>query len=69
MEFSSRININPLTPKVTDFLTHFWPLLTKRKREYIMTKPCIHNFFGLLFRFIKSKLHYRALENQNGGFY
>ena len=38
--------INPLTPKITDFLTHFWPLLTKRKREYIMTKPCIRNVFG-----------------------
>ena len=31
--------INPLTPKITDFLTHFWPLSTKRK-------PCIHNVFG-----------------------
>ena len=38
--------MNPLTPKITDFLTHFWPLLTKRKREYIMTKPCIFNIFG-----------------------
>ena len=26
-------------------------------------------FLGLLFRFMKSKLHYRALENQYGGFY
>ena len=26
-------------------------------------------FFGLLFRFMKSKLHYHALENQYGGFY
>ena len=25
-------------------------------------------FLGLLFRFMKSKLHYRALENQYGGF-
>ena len=42
-----RLNdINPLTPKITDFLTHFWPLLTKRKKEYIMTKPRIHNVFG-----------------------
>ena len=32
--------------EITDFSTHFWPLLTKRKREYIMTKPCIHNVFG-----------------------
>ena len=38
--------LNPLTPKITDFLTHFWPLLPKRKREYITTKPCIHNVFG-----------------------
>ena len=38
--------LNPLTPKITDFLTHFWPLSTKRKKEYIMTKPCIHNVFG-----------------------
>ena len=38
--------MNPLTPKVTDFLTHFWPVLPKRKREYIMTKPCIYNVFG-----------------------
>ena len=38
--------INPLTPKITDFLNHFWLLLTKRKREYIMTKSCIHNIFG-----------------------
>ena len=45
--------INPLTPKITDFLTRFWPLLPKRKRENIM-------FFGLHFRFMKSKLHYRA---------
>ena len=37
--------INPLTPKSADFLIYFWPLLTKRKREYIMTKPCIHNVF------------------------
>ena len=40
------IYLNPLTPKITDFLTHFRPLLTKWKREYIMTKPCIHNVFG-----------------------
>ena len=26
-------------------------------------------FLGLLFRFMKSKLHYRSLENQYGGFY
>ena len=26
-------------------------------------------FLGLLFRFMKSKLHYCALENQYGGFY
>ena len=26
-------------------------------------------FLGLLFRFVESKLHYRALENQYGGFY
>ena len=26
-------------------------------------------FLGLLFRFMKSKLHYRALENQYGRFY
>ena len=26
-------------------------------------------FLGLLFRFMTSKLHYRALENQYGGFY
>ena len=38
--------LNPLTPKTTDFLTHFWPLLPKRNRQYIMTKPCIHNVFG-----------------------
>ena len=38
--------INPLTPKITHFLTHFWSLLPKRKREYIMTKPCILNIFG-----------------------
>ena len=36
---------NPLTPKITDFLTRFWPLLPKRKREYIMTKPCMFNNF------------------------
>ena len=40
------IPLNPLTPKIADFLTHFCPLLTKRKREYIMSKPCIHNVFG-----------------------
>ena len=40
------LTINPLTPKITNFLTHFWPLLPKRKREYIMTKPCILNIFG-----------------------
>ena len=39
------IAFNPLTPKITDFLTHFWPLLTKRKRECIITKPCILNIF------------------------
>ena len=33
-------------PKITDFLTHFWSLLRKRKREYIVTKPCILNIFG-----------------------
>ena len=38
--------VNPLTPKITDFLTHFCSLLPKRKGEYIMTKPCIHNVFG-----------------------
>ena len=38
--------INTLTPIIIDFLTHFWPLLTKQKREYIMTKPCINNVFG-----------------------
>ena len=37
--------INPLTPKITDFLTHFCFLLPKRKKEYIMTKLCIHNIF------------------------
>ena len=61
-------HFDPLTPKITDFLTHFWPLLTKRKTEYIMTKPCIM-FLGLLFRFLKPELHYRALENQYGRFY
>ena len=40
------VYINQLTPKITDFLTHFWSLLPKRKREYIMTKPCINNAFG-----------------------
>ena len=39
-------HFKPLTPEITDFLTHFWPLLPKRKREYIMTKPCVHNVFG-----------------------
>ena len=38
--------LNPLTPKITDFLTHFWPLLPKRKRDYIMTKLCILAIFG-----------------------
>ena len=66
----SRYNhLNPLTPKIADFLTYFWPLLTKRKREYIMTKPCIIMFLDLLFRFIKSKLRYRELENQYGRFF
>ena len=62
-------HISALTPKITDCLTHFWPLLPKRKREYIMTEPCIHNVLSLLFRFMKSKLHYHALENQYGRFY
>ena len=39
--------VNPLTPKITDFLTHFCPLLPKRKKEYIMTKPCILNIFKI----------------------
>ena len=43
---SYKDRINPLTPKITDFLTHNCFLLPKRKREYIMTKPCIHNVFG-----------------------
>ena len=38
--------LNPLTPKIIDFLIHFCPLLPMRKREYIMTKPCIFNIFG-----------------------
>ena len=40
------IPFNPLTPRITDFLTHFWSLLPNWKREYIMTKLCIHNAFG-----------------------
>ena len=48
LELSCACVLNPLTPKITDFLTDFWPLLTKRKREYIyiMTKPSLHNVFG-----------------------
>ena len=37
---------NPLTPKITYFLNHFWPILPKQKGEYIMTKPCILNILG-----------------------
>ena len=52
----TEIPVNSLTPKITDFLTHFWPMLTKRKREYIMTKPCIHNVFGSLISIYKVKI-------------
>ena len=47
---------NPLTPKITDFLSHFCPLLPKRKREYIMTKPCKHNVFGSPLSIYKVKI-------------
>ena len=50
------IFINPLTPKITDFLTHFCPLLPKRKREYIITKPCILSIFGSPFPIYKVKI-------------
>ena len=51
-----RIEINSLTPKITEFLTHFCPLLPMRKREYIMTKPCIINIFGFPFSIYKVKI-------------
>ena len=50
------IIFDPLTPKITDCLTHFWPLLTKRKREYIMTKPYIPNVFGSPLSIYKVKI-------------
>ena len=56
INFFTTLKINPLTPKITDFLTHFRPLLPKRKKEYIMTKPCIHNVFGSLLSIYEVKI-------------
>ena len=55
---------NPLTPKITDFLTHFWPLLPRRKREYIVTKPCIHNVFGSPLSIYKVKITLPCIGKQ-----
>ena len=45
------------------FLTHFWPLLPKRKREYIMTKPCILNIFVSPLSIYKVKITLPCTEN------
>ena len=63
-------SLNLLTPKITDFLIYFWPLLPNRKGKYISWPNLVYLIFlCLFFRFMKSKWHYRALENQCGVFY
>ena len=45
--------------------------LVDRAKKRIYHNQTLYNvmFLGVLFRFMKSKLHYCALESQFGGFY